>query len=151
MSYHVDHDGSEMLKKLSQVPQGVHFFISHVPPFNVMDLAWVDTPDHRICGVCNKAHAKFRHWGSKAILQTVLKLQPKVKCVNNNDNCFVFAANMGSKNKTIIIIVHPVRFISLVMCMTQQEWLGWKDARPLLSMQLWILILSHTLSMFTYE
>jgi hypothetical protein len=41
MSFHVNHDSLEMSNKFNQIPENVDILVTHNPPFNVLDLAWV--------------------------------------------------------------------------------------------------------------
>jgi len=73
-------DSGEMAQKWEQIPSSTDILVTHSPPFNIIDLAFmeVENPSNEICNTCGQAHPNFFHWGSKTLLQRVFQLKPKV-------------------------------------------------------------------------
>jgi hypothetical protein len=59
--------------------QQTHVLLTHMPPLNVLDLAWVRTRDERPCELCGRTHPRYRHWGSQTLLDRI-KVRPFLPC-----------------------------------------------------------------------
>ena len=68
---------SKLHKKWDSIPSSVDVLVTHSPPYNVMDLAyiagfanfWRAEPP---CDTCGTTHVRERHFGSSSLLDTVL-------------------------------------------------------------------------------
>lgn len=69
---------SELPKKWKMIPTNTDILITHQPPQNVLDLAWVNIKDFNLCKLCSKEHPSHRHWGCPSLLKHVLeRVRPK--------------------------------------------------------------------------
>ena len=66
-----------MLKKLIFFQD---VLMTHLPPFNVLDLAWdLSQTSKDICVHCKEEHVKFRHWGCPDLYNKVINdVKPKL-------------------------------------------------------------------------
>ncbi|KAL6075958.1 putative adult brain protein 239 [Balamuthia mandrillaris] len=85
MAFHVTHDGNRMRAAFSSMPEDVDIAMTHLPPFNVLDLAWLNIRSEAekqrrnvTCQVCGGCHPSFDHWGSRCLRHSMLYFQPKV-------------------------------------------------------------------------
>eukprot|EP01080_Neovahlkampfia_damariscottae_P006691 gene6691-10856_t len=73
--------GTNNLKYIwDHIPKDTDVLMTHMPPFNVFDLAWdLSQTSDLICQYCNESHKKFRHWGSYDLYQKVVQeIKPKL-------------------------------------------------------------------------
>ena len=73
-------DGPEMEAAFSAIPTDTTILMTHNPPFNILDLAWVrhDKNAAEECRVCRRHHPHFHHWGSKVLRDFSLTHKPVV-------------------------------------------------------------------------
>jgi Icc-related predicted phosphoesterase len=60
---------SEVLRtKWQNIPKDTNILVTHLPPLNVLDLAWEgEGREPAECKVCNETHPQFQHWGSSSL------------------------------------------------------------------------------------
>jgi hypothetical protein len=58
------------------LPDGIDILATHMPPFNILDLAWEnnDRSDQSACPVCGEVHPGFSHWGDADLLEQIVRL-----------------------------------------------------------------------------
>lgn len=101
--------GSRNLKqKWQQIPDDTKILITHVPPFNIMDLAWVKKGRsiNHVCDHCGNIHPHYDHWGCPFLKKKIfshsssiklhcfghvhdvrgIQFKEKKKIINNNNN-----------------------------------------------------------------
>lgn len=79
MAFSASRDRLKM--KWKKIPRDTDILISHLPPYGVMDLAWVGERRAKKdpCALCHRVHTAHNHWGCENLLSTVLKeVRPKV-------------------------------------------------------------------------
>jgi Icc-related predicted phosphoesterase len=75
------HDSEKMYAKFNEIPADTDILLSHIPPHNILDLAWVKKldPEGQVCEVCGQVHRSFVHWGSVALRQRIMAtVKPKI-------------------------------------------------------------------------
>eukprot|EP00475_Leptophrys_vorax_P016218 TRINITY_DN22670_c0_g1_i1.p1 TRINITY_DN22670_c0_g1~~TRINITY_DN22670_c0_g1_i1.p1 ORF type:complete len:278 (-),score=75.43 TRINITY_DN22670_c0_g1_i1:1196-2029(-) len=105
-------------KKWSSLPAGIDILVTHMPPYNILDLAWEnnDRSDQSACPVCGEVHPGFAHWGDDGLLQQILKMKPPVHAfghvhdahgiVDQGDTLFLNSA-MDLAGKPIVFDIEP--------------------------------------------
>lgn len=76
MAFHASEDQQEVV--FSTIPTDTDVLMTHQPPFNCLDLAWVRNTDNRRCHWCSQIHERYQHWGSKALRRRVAVVNPSV-------------------------------------------------------------------------
>ena len=76
MAFHANEDQQEVV--FSAIPEDTDVLLTHQPPFNCLDLAWVRNSDNRRCHWCSQVHERYQHWGSKALRRRVAMVNPSV-------------------------------------------------------------------------
>ncbi|CAM9987081.1 unnamed protein product [Ectocarpus sp. 4 AP-2014] len=72
--------GAQLEGVWSAIPEGVDILLTHMPPFNRLDLAFDRGSHAKVdpCPVCGETHRSFAHWGSWSLTDRVAELKPKV-------------------------------------------------------------------------
>jgi len=78
MGFHVDHDSIAMKEYFDRMPYGTNILLTHSPPFNILDLAWVQANNKDMCPHCFRVHPSYQHWGSSTLLQRIQQVKPQV-------------------------------------------------------------------------
>lgn len=73
---------SKLGEKWAKIPNDTDILITHLPPFGVLDQAWVGSPPkdtpREVCEVCGKVHPSHTHWGHQELLRRVVEeIRPK--------------------------------------------------------------------------
>jgi len=62
-----------------KIPLKTDILISHMPPFNIKDIAYDPRNTNAVaCSVCKQMHRRYSHWGSKGLRERVRVVRPKV-------------------------------------------------------------------------
>jgi Icc-related predicted phosphoesterase len=57
----------------------VDVLMTHMPPFNVLDLAWDRSQKSKDnCEYCSQSHLNYRHWGCYDLFCRVMEVKPKL-------------------------------------------------------------------------
>ncbi|CAM9996698.1 unnamed protein product, partial [Ascophyllum nodosum] len=72
--------GTDLEGVWSAIPEDVDVLLTHMPPYNVLDLAFDlgTTSRNDPCSVCGERHRSYAHWGSWSLTDRVARLKPKV-------------------------------------------------------------------------
>jgi len=69
----------EFARRCSLIPSDTQYLISHHPPLNILDLGWDKiTRTSKCCETCGKTHPRFKHLGSRVLLDRVKEISPLV-------------------------------------------------------------------------
>jgi len=81
----------DLVDKWQNIPSDTDILITHLPPFNVFDLAWVGSESSKApkdtCPVCDKMHPTKSHWGCKNLLLRSMEVKPKVHLFGHVHDC----------------------------------------------------------------
>ena len=66
----------KLAEKWKNIPSNTDILITHIPPFNIRDLAWTGKKDNndQICSSCGEKHPGHSHWGSESLRERSLDL-----------------------------------------------------------------------------
>jgi len=72
-------DSGEMAQKWEQIPSSTDILVTHSPPFNIIDLAFmeVENPSNEICNTCGQAHPNFFSLGKQNLAATCFSTETK--------------------------------------------------------------------------
>lgn len=73
----------------ANIPSDTDVLLSHMPPFNLLDLASNSRNySDAICEICGKVHMFRKHWGDRILRQEVLeRVKPVVHCYGHVHEC----------------------------------------------------------------
>lgn len=78
-SYSFGTNDAGMAAAAKRIPKKIDVLISHMPPYNIMDLAWVGGNRGKNCALCGgSSHPGKDHWGCPHLLRRVLKTKARV-------------------------------------------------------------------------
>jgi Icc-related predicted phosphoesterase len=62
------------------IPDDTDVVLTHCPPKNILDLAWVPKQESSdVCDICHKSHKYYEHWGSDTLKHHILnRVKPKL-------------------------------------------------------------------------
>ena len=80
---------AELQRYWALIPSDTDVLLTHNPPFNVLDLAWVPSRTTGQCPVCGKVHPQYAHWGCERLLaELVSRVQPRVHVFGHVHDAF---------------------------------------------------------------
>jgi hypothetical protein len=95
-----------------EIPRGIDVLISHVPAFNVMDLAFTPGSSLIDCQICHQSHKNREHWGDHELTKEVvidLDMLARLICVGRlresspKFTCLdMYTMKLESKSKMIL-------------------------------------------------
>jgi len=83
MGFSISH--KHITDKWKNIPLDTDILISHLPPHNILDLAYSDRGTSGTCTVCGATHPHHSHWGDENLRDSILnKIKPKVHLFGHN-------------------------------------------------------------------
>eukprot|EP01084_Bolivina_argentea_P150265 262432_1 len=102
----------ELNKKFDLIPNDTDILLTHLPPFNIHDLAWRKFYDFKDkCNICNEFHQRYAHWGSKHLLKQIIKRIKPVACLFGHVH-----DSAGKSKKKNILFCNSAMALSSTSC-----------------------------------